>query len=118
MLLGDVGFSVGFVLFGFDVLRRVVRMYVRVMWDPILAAHELSPGVWTMIDTMGHRYAVIRFLELNGECGYRAVTWAEESSDRRLIGYFRSLRGACAAAHEVFIRSHAPGGFAPNPWPR
>jgi hypothetical protein len=47
----------------------------------------------------GAPYGVIRLLELGGERGYRAVTWAKRSADRRLVGYYRSLRVAAMAAH-------------------
>jgi len=33
---------------------------------------------------------------------YRAVTWAADSGDRALIGYYPSLEVACAAAWEHF----------------
>ncbi|TPX03918.1 hypothetical protein FJ656_14580 [Schumannella luteola] len=56
----------------------------------------------------GRPYGVIRLLELGGERGYRAVTWAEDSGDRELIGYFRSLRAAAMAAHRRFLASHGP----------
>lgn len=43
-------------------------------------------------------YACIRFLRIGGELGYRVVTWKRASSDRELIGYRWSLRGACELA--------------------
>ena len=85
-------------------------------WHPLLATVEVSPGEWMMVAQDGARYAVIVLLELGGERGYRVVSWAEQSRDRRLIGYFRSLRAAAMAGHLAFVRSHAPDGFAPSPW--
>lgn len=78
-------------------------------WHPILAAVEDEPGSWRMIAQYGQCYGVIRMLEIAGERGYRAVTWAERSEDRELIGYYRSLRAACAATHERFVRSRGAG---------
>jgi hypothetical protein len=77
-------------------------------WHPILAAVEQQPGEWWMLDQYGRRYAIVRLLECAGERGYRAVTG--EETDRRLIGYYRTLRGACAAAHLAFVRAHGQPG--------
>lgn len=79
-------------------------------WHPILAALEHDPGVWLMIDPAGKRYAIVRLLRRGGELGYRAVTWAERSEDRQLIGYYRNLRAATAAAHMHFISKHGVTG--------
>lgn len=69
-------------------------------WQPILAAHEQDPGVWFMVDPAGKRYAIVRLIRRGGELGYRAVTWAERSENRQLIGYYRAyarrrLRRTC-----------------------
>jgi len=48
-------------------------------------------------------YGEIRLLEFGGARGYRAVTWAERSEDRKLIGYFRSVRVAAEATHARFV---------------
>lgn len=82
-------------------------------WHPLLAAVELEPGCWHMQDDYARPYGVIRLLRINGEAGYRVVTWAERSEDRELIGYFRTLRAAAMAAHRRFVRSHGQTG-APN----
>lgn len=79
-------------------------------WHPLLAARETEPGVWYMIDTTEKCYGIIRILRRGGELGYRAVTWAQASEDRQLIGYYRSLRAACEATHQRLIHSAAPGG--------
>lgn len=85
-------------------------------WHPILNAHETEPGSWTMIGAFEQPYALIRFLSIGGELGYRAVTWAERSEDRELIGYYTTLRAACDHAHGWLIAHTGPQGFAPNPW--
>jgi hypothetical protein len=85
-------------------------------WHPMLATVEVEPGEWLMVAQGGVRYAVIRMLELGGERGYRVVTWAENSADRELVGYYRTLRGAAMAGHLAFVRSHGQNGFAPRPW--
>jgi hypothetical protein len=56
----------------------------------------------------GSPYGIIRLLELGGEQGYRAVTWAEQSADRQLVGYYRSLRAAAMAAHRRYLSGHGP----------
>jgi hypothetical protein len=38
--------------------------------------------------------AVVRFLEVGGERGYRVTTFLEA---RRLVAYFKDLRAACTA---------------------
>jgi hypothetical protein len=84
-------------------------------WHPVLAAHEYAPGEWILVDPSAKPYAIVRALEVGGERGYRAVTWAEHSEDRRLIGYWRSLKAACAAAHRAYLARHGPGDFAGYP---
>ena len=79
-------------------------------WHPILAAIEHEPGIWHMTDPTGKQYAIVRLLERDGELGYRAVTWAERSEDRQLIGYYTNLKAATMAAHMRFIGEHGQGG--------
>jgi hypothetical protein len=92
---------------GVDASARARSTYTP-NWHPILAAVEQQPGEWWMLDQYGRRYAIVRLLECAGERGYRAVTG--EETDRRLIGYYRTLRGACAAAHLAFVRAHGQPG--------
>ena len=93
--------------------RARARVGYAADWHPILCAVEIEPGEWHMISTVdGSRYGVIRMLELAGERGYRVVTGDEDRARRRLIGYFRTLRGASLAAHRRWIDAHArPGGI-------
>ncbi|WP_166880031.1 hypothetical protein [Salinibacterium sp. ZJ450] len=84
-------------------------------WHPILAAVEIRPGLWHMVDQYNQPYAVVLFLELGGEQGYRAVHVSRDGH-RNLVGYYRTLRAACEAAHGVYVRAHGPAGFAPDPW--
>ena len=72
-------------------------------WHPVLLAEEVRPGEWLMVSQYGTRYAVILLLQIGGERGYRAVTWAEASTGRTLIGYYRTLRAACFAAHRRWL---------------
>lgn len=81
-------------------------------WHPILAAVEDAPGEWMMMAQYGKCYAVVRYLRIGGEWGYRAVTWAERPDERALIGYYRTLRAACWAAHRRFLASHGQNGAA------
>ena len=88
---------------------RALEGYVR-DWHPVLGALEVEPGVWHMVSPAGDRYAVIRMLEVGGERGYRAVTG--EDAERRLIGYYRTLRAAARASHLRWLDAHArPGGI-------
>jgi hypothetical protein len=75
-----------------------------VTWHPILSAVEHEPGVWILTAQTGP-YALVRLLQVGGESGYRAVTYSEP---RVLIGYYRTLRAACAAAHTAYLRTHGP----------
>lgn len=79
-------------------------------WHPLLATTEPEPGVWLMVDPRGNQYSVVRLLSVGGELGYRAVTWAERSEDRTLIGYYRNLRAATMAAHMSFVSRHGVTG--------
>lgn len=79
-------------------------------WHPIMAAVEDEPGAWVMVDPTGKRYAIVRLLRCGDELGYRAVTWAERSEDRQLVGYYRNLRAATMAAHMHFIAAHGVSG--------
>jgi hypothetical protein len=83
-------------------------------WHPVLAAREIEPGHWIMTDPYDRPYGVIRFLRRGGELGYRAVTWAPESADRKLIGYYRTLRAAAKQVHAVFVRSHGADPDRPS----
>lgn len=84
-------------------------------WHPILAAHEYAPGEWILVDPSARPYAVVRAIEVGSERGYRAVTWAAESAERRLIGYWSTLKAACAGAHRAYLAAHGPGDFAGYP---
>lgn len=90
-----------------DARTRALEQYVR-EWHPVLCAVEVSVGEWHMYSPGGERYAIVRTLEVGGEQGYRAVTG--EDAERRLIGYFRTLRAATRAAHRRWIDAHARAG--------
>jgi hypothetical protein len=92
---------------GLDAAERARSGY-RGEWHPLLAAVEGPVGTWVMTAPDGARYGIIRQLELGGERGYRAVTWAEASHERQLIGYYRTLRAAAMATHRRYLASHGP----------
>jgi hypothetical protein len=83
-------------------------------WHPILNAVEFVPGQWFMLDPLERPYAVVRLLEVRGELRYRVVTYAPDSGDRRLIGYYGNLRAAAMAANQWLV-STAGSGSKPNP---
>lgn len=73
-------------------------------WNPVNALEIVGPGEWVFFSRRGTaRLGVIRLLEFGAgydrERWFRAVTWAEASADRQLLGYTRSLAGA---AHLVW----------------
>lgn len=74
-------------------------------WHPQLAAQEYQPGRWVMLDTFKRPYAMIAFVKRGNELGYRADRWTQVSTKQELVGYFRTLAGACAAAHQVYLRN-------------
>ena len=80
-------------------------------WHPLLATVEGPPLTWRMLDTYDREYGRITVVRVNGEPRYRLEFRG------KLIGYASELRAAVEAVHATLIRSHAPGGFAPNPWP-
>jgi len=67
-----------------------------------------------MPDPLDRPYAVVKLLEVHGELGYRVVSYAPESTDRELIGYFGNLRAATRAANLWFVSGRAPM-VPPNP---
>lgn len=76
-------------------------------WHPLLAAEERQPGVWTLVDSMGHDYGRVRIVRIGIEVGYVAELGEHPT------GRYRTLRAALEAVHGAFVRAHAPGG-APN----
>lgn len=77
----------------------------RETWHPILAAREVQPGEWWMVDPGGIRFAIVRVVGIEREgrpsTVYRAVTGERERRD--LIAYAPTLRAACARAHEHYV---------------
>ncbi len=80
-------------------------------WHPFMSTVENEPGVWTLVDTMGREYAEVRIVRVGSEVGYVGTLRGEP------VGRWTTLRASLEAVHLAFVRSHAPGGFAPNPWP-
>ncbi len=80
----------------------------RETWHPILAAREVRPGQWWMVDPGGVRFAIVRTVRIEQEgrpaTVYRAVTGEREQ--RTLIAYAPTLRAACARAHEHYVALH------------
>jgi hypothetical protein len=82
-------------------------------WHPILAAREVQPGHWYMIDGLGKPYGHIRFVKRGDQVGYRADRCDERGTTTNIVGYYRALLPAAVAVHTAFIRSHGALG-APN----
>ncbi|MCW4386095.1 hypothetical protein OH146_09950 [Salinibacterium sp. SYSU T00001] len=94
---------------GIDASARARRTFTP-DWHPVLAAVEQRPGEWWMLDQYDRRYAIVLLLEIAGERGYRAVTGERNPAERRLVGYYRTLRAACEQAHLAFVRAHGQPG--------
>ena len=95
-----------------DARARARSSYAR-DWHPVLAAVEVEPGVWLMTAQYGVRYAIIRLLEIGGERGYRVTTYADQPTERALVGYYRTLRAAAAAGHMRYLRESRTAANAP-----
>ncbi|GAA1768353.1 hypothetical protein [Agromyces humatus] len=75
----------------------------RPRWHPFLGTDERTPGVWTLADTNGRAYGVVRIVRVGAEVGYVAEFAGS------IVGRYRTLRAALEATHQAFIQSHAPG---------
>lgn len=76
---------------------------VEVDWSPRRLAF---PVEWyILVPGQPAPIAVIRRLRIRGRICFRAVTWAKESRDRRLIGYYPDGDAAAAAVWAGYIDS-------------
>ena len=75
-------------------------------WHPLLAAREIEPGHWFMLDGLGEPYGEVRMVRRGGEVGYRADRCDARGEQPVRIGYFLTLRRATAEIHADFIRAH------------
>lgn len=73
------------------------------VWHPILASVEVAPGVFELRDQYGSTYAVVRWVEVGSETGWRAVLTGAADEGRQLIGYYSGLLAAVKAAHLVWV---------------
>ncbi len=90
--------------------ERLAREATHREWHPLLTAREFDPGHWVMEDGFGHPYAFICFVKRGGEVGYRLSTWAQSSEQQKVLGYYRTLRGAAKRGYELWINRNVPGG--------
>lgn len=74
----------------------------RPRWHPFLGTEERTPGTWTLIDSLGREYGVVRIIRIRDEVGYRAEFRGH------LIGYFTTLRTALERTHQEFVKSGQP----------
>lgn len=75
-------------------------------WHPIQNAVEIEPTVFELRDQYNQPYAIVRLVTVaDGRKAWRAVTWANRSEDRSLIGYSWQLMGAVRAAHLAWVRT-------------
>jgi hypothetical protein len=85
-------------------------------WHPSHSAIEVTAGEWWMPDPLDKPYAVVRLVEVRGERGYRVVTYAPESDDRKLIGYFGNLRAATMGANRWYVANCGYTGIPYAGW--
>lgn len=83
----------------------------RPKWHPLLACEEYQPGRWVMLDQYRQPYALIDILRFQGDVRYRVTTWEQESTARRLLGYFTTLREAASNGHQTWIMSLSPSAM-------
>ena len=75
-----------------------------------MALVEDAPGFWRMVAQYDRTYGLIRTVKRGNEIGYRADSVARPGAESELIGYFKTLRGAAAAAHQAELtRMGTPG---------
>lgn len=77
-------------------------------WHPIMSLVEYEPGRWLFQDTFDRPQALVDFVRRGDELGYRVTSWTQNAEDRELVGYFRNLRAAAAAANQHYIRTRTP----------
>lgn len=73
------------------------------VWHPILAAVEVDPGHWHMLDQYQHVYGDVQLVRRGPELGYRAL-----DEGGKVIGYYTTLRAATSGVHQAFLNSRTP----------
>lgn len=72
-------------------------------WHPLLDAQERTTGVWTLVDSTGRDYGVVRIVREGN-----AVVYTGELRGQRLSGRNVTLRDAVAKVHLAFVHSFNP----------
>ena len=75
-------------------------------WTPLLAAREVTPGRWFMIDGLDHPYGEILLERVDGVLAYTADRTDERGNHTVHIGRISTLAEAARLIHVHFIRSH------------
>ena len=84
-------------------------------WHPILAADEVTPGTWHMVDPSGRRYGVIEIRRTADGIRYRAEYHGGDGAI--LLGWGTSLRLACARVHRAYLSAMSPASGPNEGWP-
>lgn len=84
-------------------------------WHPMLAAVEISPGTWHMVEPAGKRYGTIEIRRTVDGIRYRAVHHAGDGD--RLLGWGTSLRLACERVHRAYLSAMSPASGPNEGWP-
>ena len=69
-----------------------------VEWHPLLNAEERTPGVWTMVDSAGRAYGVVRIIRED-----EAIVYVGELRGERLGGRNVRLREAAERVHAAYV---------------
>lgn len=77
------------------------------VWHPILATDERTPGTWILTDTTGVEYGQVSFIRRGDDLGYRATLLSLHDRPAAHAGYFKTLMAATMAVHRAFIAEHA-----------
>ncbi len=104
---------------GLAAAHRAQSSYRGDRWHPLLNARETVTGTeWQLGIEAGSEWyprVVVLLLTISGELGYRVVTWAPTSAERRLVGYRTSLRAACELGWREYLRTAGGGNHAGAP---
>ncbi len=82
-------------------------------WHPLLNAQERTPGVWTLVDSTGRDYGVVRIVREGS-----AIVYLGELRGQRLGGRNVRLRDAVEKVHAAYVRSFNPTPVRARPFDR
>lgn len=84
-------------------------------WHPMLAAVEVSPGRWHMVEPAGRVYGVIELRRTADGLRYRAAHRSDEGDVA--LGWSTSLRHTCERVHRAYLTAMSPASAPNEGWP-